>query len=50
MVLEPEHMVDEKITCTCQPIPKLGTEGGIGAALAYLETAMKAPVHYKHKE
>jgi hypothetical protein len=29
---------------TCQPIPRLSTEGGIGVALAYLETAMKAPV------
>jgi hypothetical protein len=29
---------------TCQPTPLLRTEGGIGVALAYLDTAMKAPV------
>lgn len=29
---------------TCQPTPRLRTEGGIGVALAYLDTAMKAPV------
>jgi len=28
---------------------ELRTEGGIGVALAYLETAMKATVDYKHK-
>jgi hypothetical protein len=29
---------------TCQPMPRLITEGGQGVALAYRETAMKAPV------
>lgn len=29
---------------TCQPTPRLRTEGGTGVALAYLATAMKAPV------
>ena len=29
---------------TCQPMPRLITEGGHGVALAYRETAMKAPV------
>lgn len=29
---------------TCQPTPRLRTEGGIGVALAYLDTAIKAPV------
>jgi len=29
---------------TCQPTPRLRTEGGNGVALAYLETAIKAPV------
>ena len=29
---------------TCQPIPRLRTEGGTGVALAYLDTAMKEPV------
>lgn len=44
-----EDVVDGKITRTCQPIPRLRTEGGIGVALAYLETAMNAPVDYRHK-
>lgn len=29
---------------TCQPTPRLRIEGGIGVALAYLDTAMKPPV------
>lgn len=29
---------------TCQPTPRLKMEGGNGVALAYLDTAMKAPV------
>ena len=29
---------------TCQPIPRLRIDGGIGVALAYLDTAIKAPV------
>lgn len=29
---------------TCQPTPRLRMEGGNGVALAYLATAMKAPV------
>jgi hypothetical protein len=29
-----------KIMFTCQPMPRLSTEGGNGVALAYLETAI----------
>jgi len=29
---------------TCQPTPRLRTEGGTGVALAYLDTAINAPV------
>jgi hypothetical protein len=42
-------VLDGKVICTCQPIPRLRTEGGIGVALAYLETAMNAPVDYRDK-
>lgn len=35
---------------TCQPIPRLRIEGGNGVALAYLYTAMKAPVDCVPKE
>lgn len=48
-IVQFEQVVDGKITFTCQPIPRLRTEGGIGVALAYLETAMNAPVDYRHK-
>lgn len=33
---------------TCQPTPRLRTEGGIGVALAYRATAKKAPVDCLH--
>lgn len=35
-----------KSIITCQPIPRLRIDGGTGVALAYLDTAMKAPVDY----
>ena len=35
---------------TCQPTPRLRTEGGIGVALAYLDTAMKTPVDCSTEE
>jgi hypothetical protein len=35
---------DNRMPTPCQPIPRLRTEGGIGVALAYLDTAIKAPV------
>jgi len=36
--------IAEHKSYTCQPTPRLSMEGGTGVALAYLDTAMKAPV------
>jgi hypothetical protein len=46
---QPSHAVDVNLAHTCQPIPRLSTEGGRGVALANLETAMKEPVDYKYR-
>lgn len=35
---------------TCQPTPLLRMDGGIGVALAYLDTAIKAPVDCRNNE
>jgi len=34
----------KEILFTCQPTPRLSMDGGKGVALAYLATAIKAPV------
>lgn len=38
------YLVYAVILYTCQPTPRLRTDGGSGVALAYLDTAKKAPV------
>lgn len=35
---------------TCQPIPRLSTDGGLGVALPYLEAAKNVPVDCSIKE
>ena len=43
------HVADLNLAHTCQPTPRLSTEGGRGVALANLETAMKEPVDYQYR-
>lgn len=40
---------EKRMPTPCQPMPRLRTECGTGVALAYLETAMKAPVDCQNR-